>query len=141
MNIFFHKERIEFCIKNEAILIEWLKKIINDHRKETGNINIILTNEKKITELNNTYLNHNYPTDVITFNFNEKNIISGDIYIGIDCVIRNARTNKVLKDNEFSRVVVHGILHLLGYDDKNKKQRENMRRMENKYLEKLEENN
>lgn len=102
-------------------------------KKICGNINFIFCTDEELLKLNKKYLHHNTYTDVITFNYND-NDLSGDIYISIDRVRLNSVKYKVTFNNELHRVMLHGVLHLIGYNDKSKKQKETMVKAENKYL-------
>jgi rRNA maturation RNase YbeY len=85
-------------------------------------------------EKNRSYLGHDTFTDIITFDYSDRDLISGDIFISIDRVRENAPINNTPFENELSRVIIHGILHLLGYKDKGKKEKEIMRKKEDFYL-------
>ena len=98
-----------------------------------ANLNVILVDDEQILELNNKYLGHNFTTDVITFDFNEKTI-AGEIYISVDTAERQAKEYNVSLKNELKRLAIHGGLHLTGYDDNNIENREIMHHLENKYL-------
>ncbi|EKD31185.1 MAG: hypothetical protein ACD_77C00371G0004 [uncultured bacterium] len=127
-----------FSLKNRRINSGWIKKVIAEESKSRditpGDINIIFCSDPFILELNNKYLKHNYYTDIITFDNSEDKIISGDLYISIDTVKSNAIEYSATFENELHRVIIHGILHLLGYSDNTKKQLNVMREMENKCL-------
>lgn len=127
-----------FSFKNRRINSGWIKKVISEEcvsgDLKTGDINIIFCSDSFILEMNNKYLKHNYFTDIITFEFSQDNVISGDLYISIDTVKCNALEYSESFDNELHRVIIHGILHLLGYKDETKVQAVRMRDKENKYL-------
>lgn len=132
----FHNE-IEFVLQNQGELQRWIKKVITSENKEIGEINYIFCSDEYLLERNIKYLNHDSLTDIITFNYCKGKIITSDIMISIDRV----KENSTIFDNSFSeelhRVMIHGILHLIGYDDKTEKEKILMREKENFYLKKL----
>lgn len=132
----FHNE-IEFVLQNQVELQRWIKKVITSENKEVGEINYIFCSDEYLLERNIKYLNHDSLTDIITFNYCKGKIITSDIMISIDRV----KENSTIFDNSFSeelhRVMIHGILHLIGYDDKTEKEKILMREKENFYLKKL----
>ncbi len=138
--IYLHSEQTDFVYPNEDLLQRWLTYTAALEGSQIGDINIIFTNDELLYDINKIYLQHDYYTDVITFPFNEPGIIAGDIYISIDRVKENAQiyANGDFM-NELNRVIVHGILHLLGYNDHTKEEQQTMREKEDFYLEKLKE--
>lgn len=117
-----------------------IKDIVKEEKKKLGVISIIFTSNRKILEINEKFLKHSYYTDVITFSNNKRNCISGDIYISVDKVNSNAAIYKAKVHDEFIRVIIHGILHLIGYEDMNESQKFIMRNKEDTYLSMLETN-
>ena len=115
-----------------------IEEVIRNESKVSGEINIIITNDEIIREMNRQFLRHNYNTDVIAFNYNEGSYINGEIYISIDTVKRNSSEYKVYLKEEVLRVIIHGILHLLGFNDTEKSEREKMKKMEDFWLQKFE---
>ena len=118
---------------------DWLnsicKNILNDKDQNTANISIILTNDKKLLQLKNKFFQQDVLTDVITFNLEEDgDPIDGEIYISLNRVSENAREFKQDTDRELKRVIIHGCLHLLGYDDQTPEGKKTMNRMEDHYL-------
>ncbi|MGB5172437.1 MAG: rRNA maturation RNase YbeY [Eudoraea sp.] len=115
---------IEFCNKTKRELpfgkkyTNWIKKLINSENKVLGDLCFIIGTDDDLLQVNRDYLNHDYFTDVITFEYTDGNSISGDIFISIDRVIENAIIYKVDLDSELKRVMAHGVLHLLGYGDR-----------------------
>lgn len=99
-----------------------------------GDINFIFTTNGKILEVNRQYLSHDYFTDIITFNYNDSRVIAGDIYISIDTVRTNASIYHVTFNDELYRVIIHGILHLVGYNDKSNAEQKEMTTAEDLYL-------
>lgn len=130
----FFCEDVPFPSINTEKVSVWIEKCIGDHHFIPGNISIIFCSDEYLYEMNNKYLSHNYYTDIITFNYNESNIISGDLFISIDRVKDNAIKLKILFEQELHRVVIHGILHLVGWNDKTDDEERNMRLKENFYL-------
>ena len=120
-----------FSIENYS---KWVKKIIRKEKKIVGDIVFVFCNDKYMLEKNIKFLNHDTLTDVITFDYCKGEIISGDIIISIDRVKENATIFNVSFSNELERVMAHGLLHLLGYKDKNKKDALIMRKKENFYI-------
>ena len=120
-----------FSVKNYS---KWVKKIIHKEKKIVGDIVFVFCNDKYMLEKNIKFLNHDTLTDVITFDYCKGEIISGDIIISIDRVKENATIFNVSFFNELERVMAHGLLHLLGYKDKNKKDALIMRKKENFYI-------
>jgi len=112
----------------------WLEKIIISENKKLGEVVFVFCKDAYLLEKNIRFLNHNTLTDVITFDYSKGNQISGDIFISIDRVKENSKTFKVTFFNELDRVMAHGLLHLLGYKDKTKKDSKLMTAKENFYL-------
>ena len=111
------------------------KKILNDFNVKDINLSIILSNKNLLNKLKKDYFNLDHFTDVIVFNLEDKNEdIDGEIYISIDDVLSNSKKYLKTFDNEFKRVLIHGILHLLGFEDSNKKQKQEMTKLEEKYI-------
>ena len=116
---------------------EWLEKIIIHEKKKLGEIVYVFCTDNYLLEKNIKFLNHNTLTDVITFDYCNNNIISGDILISIERVYENAKEYNVNFVSELNRVMIHGLLHLLGYKDKTKTESKLMRVKENYYLSKI----
>jgi rRNA maturation RNase YbeY len=125
-------------IKNKKIIKKWITKEIEERGKKCGEISIIITDDNKLAEINRTYLKRTYLTDTITFNYNYDNTISGDIYISLERVKENSKIYHENEKRELRRVIIHGILHLLGYNDYTKKEKKIMRNEEEKCLKKIE---
>ncbi len=120
---------------NKPRYSNWLKSVIVSEGRKTGDIQYIFCDDKHLLEINKTYLNHDTFTDIITFSTTDnKDIISGEIYISIDRVNENSKTQIVPFNDELSRVIVHGILHLLGYNDHTDNEKKLMRSKEDYYL-------
>ena len=133
----FHNEEVSFSFNNKREVSLWLKSVVSSFKKELGVINVIFCNDQYLLKVNQTYLNHDYFTDIITFNYNENNLISGDLFISIDRVKENAINQKMEFNVEIHRVIVHGVLHLCGLNDQSKQEKEIMRGQENLFLQKL----
>lgn len=112
----------------------WIKRVAASHGKTIGEIAYIFCNDEKILEVNREYLQHDYYTDIITFDYTEDDVISGDIFISLDTVQSNSEQLSVEYTQELHRVIIHGILHLCGIDDKGEGEREIMEREENTAL-------
>jgi rRNA maturation RNase YbeY len=134
LNIVFSYLGINKHLNFASNVRELIVLIIEKEKKRLGEINIIFTSNSIILEINKSYLNHNYFTDVITFNNNKRDKISGDIYISLDQIKLNAKKYRTKYLNELIRVIIHGVLHLIGYEDKSDSQRVIMRKMEDTYL-------
>ena len=119
---------------NSEFFILSLSNVVKTELKELGDISIIFVSDQYLLEMNQKYLNHDYFTDIITFDYCEHNIISGDLFISVDRVKENADSFNVDELTEIHRVMIHGVLHLCGYKDKTEEEEKNMRILENKYL-------
>ena len=125
---------IDFVFKHKRLNNSWLKLVAESEIKKLGNINIIFCSDNYILDVNVKYLGHDYFTDIITFDYCVKNILS-DLFISIDTVRDNAEFYKTEFNDELNRVIVHGLLHLIGYDDHTPEEQKIMREKENYYLE------
>jgi len=113
---------------------EWYDLICDKEGKQLGPITVVLGTDDWLLEQNKLYLNHDYYTDIITFDYSEGSIISGDLLISIDRVYDNASIYNVSRETELNRVIVHGLLHLLGYKDESEEELKLMREKEDYYL-------
>ncbi|MDD2198048.1 MAG: rRNA maturation RNase YbeY [Bacteroidales bacterium] len=134
MAIFFFNDDINFTLKDKRLFKGWIKKIIEVNNFKLGDINFIFTSESKILDINTTYLNHTYLTDIITFPYTTDKIISSDIYICIPVVRSNAQKYNQSFSDELNRIMIHGVLHLIGYNDSNEEETIEMRKAEDKCL-------
>jgi len=130
----YYAKNTSYRLSEKRKIRSWISKVINTNNKESGDINIILTNDEYIMELNKKFLERDYYTDIITFNYSNKNMISGELYISMERVMENAEKYKKSTKEELKRVIIHGILHLLEYQDRNNDEKIIMRKMEDKYL-------
>ena len=126
---------IKFSLKDKRRIKEWLNLVAFEEGSKIQNLNFLIVGDKRMIHFNKTYLNHDYSTDIITFDNSENKKISGDIVISIERVKENSKKYKVKLEDELRRVMAHGLLHLLGYDDKNEKEKKRIRKKENYYLE------
>ncbi len=140
MAIRFNNHDKQFNLKNKRKVVSWIKEIVSGYGKATGEISIIFTSDDYILEINNQFLNHNFYTDIITFDYSTENIIEGDIFISIDTVLSNSKTFNTTFNQEILRVVIHGVLHLIGFKDKTTKEKLVMRRNEDLALITFENN-
>ncbi len=112
----------------------WVNQTITSYDKKLGDINYIFCSDEYLRQINIEYLDHDYYTDIITFNYNENEIVSGDIYISLERVRNNAEKFEVSFHNELQRVVIHGVLHLVGFDDKSDEEKLQMRAAEDECI-------
>ncbi len=112
----------------------WIKRVAADYGRKVGEIGYLFCDDEKILEVNREYLQHDYYTDIITFDYDEDDIISGDLVISLDTVRSNAELFNKTYEEELYRVIIHGILHLCGINDKGPGEREIMEAAENKAL-------
>ena len=125
----------DFVFKNKLLNNRWLKMVAESEIKRLGDISIIFCSDPYILDVNIKYLQHDYFTDIITFDYCEGNKLSGDLFISVDSVRENADFYGTEFPDELNRVIVHGLLHLIGYDDHTDEQKRIMREKENYYLE------
>lgn len=134
MPVTFHTEKADFNLGQKLQHKRWIKLWIESQDAVCGNIAFVYTSNRQIKLINQEYLNHNYFTDVITFDYTERDKISGDIFISIEEVKINAVSYGTDEGEELRRVMIHGVNHLLGYNDGNDDERKTMRKMENEAL-------
>ncbi len=132
--ITFNFEDLSPFLKNRGNLRLWLQASAKKEKQKIHAINYIFCSDKNLLSINKQYLNHNYFTDVITFQYDDNEGISGDIFISYDRIKENAKEFNQTVSNELHRVMVHGLLHLLGYEDKNTEQQKVMKSKEDFYL-------
>jgi len=112
----------------------WIRSVAATYGKRAGDVNYIFCNDERILEVNREYLQHDYYTDIITFDYTEGETISGDLFISLDTVRTNSEQFSTEYDEELHRTIIHGILHLCGINDKGPGEREIMEAAENKAL-------
>ena len=113
----------------------WIKKVAELHGKKVGDLSYLFCSDDHILEVNREYLQHDYYTDIITFDYTEEDVISGDMVISVDTIATNAEKFNTSFESEFFRVVIHGVLHLCGINDKGPGEREIMEKHEDEALE------
>lgn len=131
MKIRVYYDNIKARIKESKKKVKFIEKVIRKENYVPGDLNFIFTDDDTLLEINRKFLNHNYYTDVIAFDYSYKKEVNGEIYISRDTVLKNAVNYNVSLDDEILRVMLHGTLHLCGYDDKSKAQKQQMRKKEN----------
>lgn len=137
MPVFFHNEDVDFPFHQKNKKKRWLKDVIENLDFKLGNISVIFCSDDYLLSLNKKHLNHNYYTDVITFNYCSNKTISGDIFVSVDRVRAFSIDTNTSFLSEINRVIVHGVLHLCGFDDKKPDEILKMRKLEDLYLTKL----
>lgn len=130
----YYTEDISFQFKEKRLTSRWLKFVAESETKRLGDIAVIFCSDHYILDVNMKYLQHDYFTDIITFDYCEGNVLSGDLFISIDSVRENAAFYGSKFADELNRVIVHGLLHLIGYDDHTEEDIAQMRAKENYYL-------
>jgi probable rRNA maturation factor len=135
IRIFYNDEGVR--LKGWRKIVKVVRGIVEERNKIAGDISFIITDDSEIRDINKEFLSHDYNTDVITFNYNKGDVISGEIYISHETVSLNAYDFGVTFQEELRRVIIHGVLHLMGLDDSDEQQREAMHKEEDRWLMKL----
>jgi probable rRNA maturation factor len=125
-----------FRLNNKRAISAWIQQAIRKEGFSTGEITIVLCSDEYLLEVNRKYLNHNYFTDIITFDYSDNQVVSGDLLISIDRIRENAKSQNVSVVDETHRVIIHGVLHLCGYKDKRPADQKKMRSREDFHLRK-----
>lgn len=136
--ISFFTEDVDYTLKDKLKIKRWIQQTVASESKKTEDINIIFCSDEYLLEVNKQYLNHDYYTDIITFNYNTDKI-NGDLFISLDRVADNANQNNVPRETELLRVIIHGVLHLLGYNDKTAKEEKEIRAKEDSCIKNYQE--
>ncbi len=134
MAISFSSIDSSYVLKNKRLVKSWIKNCIESNNFTVGEINIVFSSDSYILEVNNQFLGHNYFTDIITFPYSSSSLIDADIVISIDTVKSNSIKFNQPFNRELHRVIIHGILHLTGFNDKSNEQKQQMRVEEEKWL-------
>ena len=137
MSIRFLSDKINFTLARKGKLKAWIVSVIRKEKKNPGQIHFIFCDDKFLLKLNKNFLKHETLTDIITFDYSEDKTINGEIYVSVQRVKENAKKFSVKFEDELQRVMIHGVLHLCGYKDKTKKDKAEMRKMENVCLTKF----
>ncbi|MBK5721357.1 rRNA maturation RNase YbeY [Dysgonomonas sp. Marseille-P4677] len=138
MAINYDSEGVKFPSIKKRKTTNWIKSVVATYNKIVGEIGYIFCSDDKILEVNNQYLQHDYYTDIITFDYSEGDVVSGDLFISVDTVKSNSIQFNTNFDQELYRVIIHGVLHLCGINDKSPEERAFMTECENKALELLD---
>ena len=134
MSISYHTDNVSKPKLKYRIVSVWLKQVVLKFGCITGELTYIFCSDEYLKEINSKYLNHDYYTDIVTFDYNEGNVVSGDMFISVSRVKENSELFKCDLGDEFLRVMVHGLLHLIGYNDGSDLEREAMRELENECI-------
>lgn len=138
MTITFDSENIDFPEIDIEEVSSWIKKVAKEHNRIVGELSYLFCNDEQILEANNQYLQHDYYTDIITFDYSEEDKISGDILISLDTVKSNSEKFKTDYQEELYRVIIHGVLHLCGINDITESEAINMKEAEDTALRQLD---
>lgn len=140
MSIRFFNEDVDLPVFKRRKISNWLKFVVTSQSKKIGNICFVFCSDNYLLEINKRYLNHDYFTDIITFDYVENNLVSGDIFVSLDRVLENSLDYNVSYNNELFRILIHGVLHLLGFNDKLEDDKVIMTEKEDFYLKMLIDN-
>ena len=133
MSIFFHNENVSLST-DEELVGEWINKSVNSLGFTVGELSFIFCSDEYLKKINFKYLNHDFFTDVITFDYSKEKLLFGDIYISTDRVKENAKIYSSYFNEELFRVIIHGVLHLCGFNDKTEEEKNLIRSKENEFL-------
>jgi probable rRNA maturation factor len=125
-SISFHSEGVNTITPSKRLLKAWIKEFVSNHGKKVGELAFVFCSDEKILEVNRNFLQHDYYTDIITFDYCEGAIVSGDIFISVERVAENALLLGLENNTELLRVLAHGVLHLIGFQDKSPKNKKEM---------------
>ena len=137
MAITFQADQIDFPKIGKRDIKNWIKRVAASYGKTIGEVNYLFCTDEKILEVNNRYLSHDFYTDIITFDYSEGDKLSGDIIISLETVRTNSQKYNTGFAEELHRVIIHGILHMCGIDDKGDTASLHMRKAENRALEQI----
>jgi probable rRNA maturation factor len=134
---FIYYDSVKYRLRDSRKILNHIEKVIREYKKPTGNLSFIFVNDARIQEINKEFLKHNYFTDVIAFNLGDDGEINAEIYISVDTVKANANNYKVSLKSEILRVMIHGTLHICGFNDGSEEERDRMHEMEEYWMKKL----
>jgi rRNA maturation RNase YbeY len=137
-NIFFYNEDTKYVLVSKRKIRSWLLSVVEHEQKELGRVSYIFCSDDYLLEVNKQYLKASYYTDIITFDYTEGYLVSGDVFISVDRVKENAKLYGQKYCQEMLRVILHGVLHLCGYNDKTEQEIEQMRGKEDYYLQEFD---
>jgi len=133
--ILFFSHEVKVRTQHKEKIREWLDKTAKKHHHNIDSVHIIFCSDEFLRKINKEYLNHDYYTDIVTFHYGEtESTLSGELYISIDRIRENAVKFNIKREDEKRRVIIHGLLHLLGFNDENREEKEKMNALEDKYL-------
>lgn len=133
MSIFFHKENVSFST-DEELIAKWLEECVRSLGFAIGELSFIFCSDEYLKKINIKYLNHDFFTDVIAFDYSKEKLLFGDVYVSTERVKENATTYNSSFNKELFRVIIHGVLHLCGLNDKTKEEKKLIRAKENEFL-------
>ena len=125
-SISFHNEGVHTKTPSKRLLKAWIKEFVSNHGKKVGELAFVFCSDEKILEINQNFLQHDYYTDIITFDYCEADFVSGDIFISVERVQENATSHNIEYNEELLRVIAHGVLHLIGFQDKSPQKKKEM---------------
>ena len=131
----FFSNEIDFKIASPSKVKQWILNVINNYGYKAGNLNVIFCSDDYLLQINKEFLQHDYYTDIITFDYTEGDLLSGELYISIHSVLANAQEYNQPQARELMRVVIHGFLHLMGFDDHTEEEQQIMHAKEDQALE------
>jgi len=128
---------VKFRLGKTSNIKDWIVQVIRSEGKKAGDLSFFFVDDREIEEINSEFLKNNYSTDVIAFNYGKGDIISGEVYMSIDTIKRNSKIYRTKFKEEILRVMIHGVLHLIGYKDKEEIEKGRMKEKEDYYLERI----
>ncbi len=134
MSIKIYYDKIKFRIHRSGEIKKFLEKVITEEKRIPGDLKFIFTNDGGLQDINEEFLKHMYYTDIISFDYSDRNVINGELYISAEALRRNAIIYKAGIREELLRVMIHGVLHLCGYDDNNRRNRDLMFSLQEKRI-------